>query len=100
MNGAFTLAAIGELIWGTIPAVEHAETKKAISHQVMALGGGTLCSTISASVSRSASKNYKSLINFILDPKQLMFNGVSSMVFPANYSGCIPVDLAEPAFDH
>ena len=26
LNGAFTLGAIGELIWGTIPAVEHAET--------------------------------------------------------------------------
>ena len=75
-------------------------TKKAISQQVMAGRGGTLCSAISAIVSKSASRNYKSLIDFILDPKQLMFNGVSSMMFPANYSGCIPVDLAEPAFDH
>ena len=75
-------------------------TKKAISQQVVAVRGGTLCSAISASVSSSASGNYKSSMDFILDPKQLMFNGVSSMVFPANYSGCIPVDLAEPAFDH
>ena len=85
----FTLVAIGELIWGTIPAVEYAETKKAISHEVMALGDGTLPSAIGVSVSRSASRNYDSLNDVILDSKK---HGVSSMVFPANYSRCSPVD--------